>query len=67
MDLSDARHNINSLVTCGAKVEYDEELWDLSSKSWRLIHEELNYAEDKRRLDHLEKERRATRAWMRPD
>ncbi len=43
MDLSDARHNINSLVACGAKVEYNEELWDLFRKSWCLIQEELNW------------------------
>jgi hypothetical protein len=43
MDLSDARHNIHSLVVMGDMVEYDEECWDLIRRSWRLIQEELNW------------------------
>lgn len=42
MDLSDARHNINSLVVSGGNVQYNEEFWGLFRESWRLIQEELN-------------------------
>lgn len=65
MDLSDARKKISRIVEQRWRNSHGDE-WE-TLESWRLIQEELNYAEDKRRIDHLEKERRATRAWMRPD
>lgn len=44
MNLSDARHNINSLVVSGRQVHYDEECWELFRESWKEIQDALNRA-----------------------
>lgn len=52
MDLSDARHNINSFVLSYRNECYPD-FEELLLKSWRLIQEELNYAAKKRHRDKM--------------